>query len=81
MISCIISYMISCMIWYMISHMILHHLSNASILDASVTIQELCTGLLDTSTNHFCTSDRIHLVCPVQLFPWRGLDTRRLDIP
>ena len=53
----------------MISYMISHHLSNASILDASVTVQELCTRLLDTSTNLFRTSDRIHLVCPAQLFP------------
>ena len=50
--------------------MISHHLPNASILDGSVTVQELCTRLLDTSTNICCTSDRIQLVCPIQLFLW-----------
>ena len=50
--------------------MISHHLPNALILDGSVTVQELCTRLLDTSTNIICTSDMINLVCPVQLFLW-----------
>ena len=57
------------MISYIISY-IVNHLSNASILDAPVTIQELCTRLLNTSTNICCTPDRIQLVCPVQLRPW-----------
>ena len=30
--------------------MISHHVPNASFLDGSVTVQELCTRLLDTST-------------------------------
>ena len=50
--------------------MISHHLPNALILDGSVTVQELCTRLLDTSTNICCTSDGIKLVSPVQLFLW-----------
>ena len=63
----IVSYMITYMISYMISYMMSYHLSNASILDASVTVQELCTRLLDTSLDICSASDRIKLVCPVQL--------------
>ncbi len=57
------------MIPYIISYRV-NHLSNASILDAPVTIQELCTCLLNSSTDICCTPDRIQLVCPVQLLPW-----------
>jgi len=54
----------------MISYMIINHLSYASILDAPVTIQELCTRLLNTSTYICCNPDRIQLICPVQLLFW-----------
>ena len=47
------------MISYIVSY-IVNHLSNASILDAPVTIQELCTCLLNSSTDICCTPDRIH---------------------
>ena len=57
------------MISYIISY-IVNHLSNASILDAPVTIQELCTRLLNTSTYICCNPDRIQLICPVQLLSW-----------
>ncbi len=43
------------------------HLPNASILDAPMTVQELSTRLLDTSTDLCRASDRIQLVCPFQL--------------
>ena len=62
----IVSYMITYMISYLISYMMSYHLSDASILDASVTVQELCTRLLDTSLDICSASDRIKLVCPVQ---------------
>jgi hypothetical protein len=53
------------MILYMITD-----LPNASILDTPVPFQELCTGLLDPSTDISSASDRIKLVCPVQLVFW-----------
>jgi hypothetical protein len=40
------------------------HLPNASLLDAPITVQELCTRLIDTSTDLSRASDRIQLVCP-----------------
>jgi hypothetical protein len=40
------------------------HLPNASLLDAPITVQELCTRLIDTSTDLRRASDRIQLVCP-----------------
>ena len=65
------------MISYMISYddimydiMIqLYHLSYASVLDAPVTVQELSARLLDTCQDIFSASDRVKLVCPVQLIP------------
>ena len=53
-----------------ISYIILYHLPNASILDAPVTVQELCTRLLNTSTDIVCAPDRIQLVSPIQLILW-----------
>ncbi len=50
--------------------MMINHLSNALILDAPVTIKELCTRLLNTSTDFCCTPDRIQLVGLIQLLPW-----------
>ena len=47
--------------------MISYYLPNASILDAPVTVQELCTRLLNTSTDIVCAPDRIQLVSPLQL--------------
>ncbi len=42
-------------------------LPNASILNTSVPFHELCTGLLDPSTDISSAPNRIQLVCPVQL--------------
>ena len=46
-------------------------LPNASILDTPVPFQELCTGLLDPSTDISCASDRMQdkacLSCPARL--------------
>ncbi len=58
------------MILSMISYMIQYYLPNATILDAPVTVQELCTHPLDTSSDLCCASDRIQLVCPMQLILW-----------
>ncbi len=57
---------ITCLISYMILYMITD-LHNASILDTPVPFQELFTGLLDPSTDISSASDKIKLVCPVQL--------------
>ncbi len=45
-------------------------LPNASTLDTSVQFQYLCTGLLDPITDISTASDRIKLVCPIQLVFW-----------